>query len=106
MTIETPEHKLGLQTLHWLKSKGPDALERLNELVQDAINLGFGEENGHACEDTDPWLIPKGMGYMTCSHTHCLAEIIGRPGDLCDDCKAADMGSPDGSFCNGCDNDG
>ena len=103
---KTAEHELGEFVLQVLQSRGPDALDRINTILFRAINLGFGEENGNASEDTDPWLIPKGMGYMTCSHTHCLAEIIGRPGDLCDDCKAADMGSPDGSFCNGCDNDG
>lgn len=103
---KTAEHELGEFVLQVLQSRGPDALDRINTILFRAINLGFGEENGDASEDTDPWLIPKGTGYMTCSHTHCLAEIIGRPGDLCDDCKDADMGSPDGAFCNGCDNDG
>ena len=105
MTETTPEHKLGEFVLHTLHLTDSD-FERLEAIANRAAFLGLGSENGHATEDTDPWLIPKGMGYMTCSHTHCLAEIIGRPGDLCDDCKAADMGSPDGSFCNGCDNDG
>lgn len=88
-----------------LSNRGNDECERLLEITNEAVRLGFGEENSQASEDTDPWLIPKGMGYMTCSHEHCFAEFIGRPGDLCDDCKDADMGSPDGSFCNGCEHD-
>ena len=103
---KTAEHELGEFVLHTLQGKGAEAFERLTDIMEAAAKLGLGSENGDATEDTDPWLIPKGMGYMTCSHTHCLAEIIGRPGDLCDDCKDADMGSPDGSHCNGCDNDG
>jgi hypothetical protein len=100
---KTPEHKLAELVLQVLQEKGPDAFDRLTDILEAAAKLGFGEENGDAIEDTDPWLIPKGMGYMTCSHTHCLAEIIGRPGDLCDDCKDADEGV---TSCNGCDNDG
>lgn len=102
---KTPEHILGEQVLHWLRAKGPDALERLENISRIASELYLGNQNEHASEDTDPWLIPKGLGYMTCSHEHCFAEIIGRPGDLCDDCKDASMGSPDGAHCNGCDHD-
>lgn len=44
-------------------------------------------------------------GYVHCAHAYCFAVIIGHEGDLCEDCEAADLGSADGSFCNGCDND-
>lgn len=42
-------------------------------------------------------------GYIYCGHKHCCAIIIGKPGDLCDDCQL----DPDASegCCTGCDND-
>jgi len=40
-------------------------------------------------------------GYVHCAHTHCFAIIIGRQGDLCDDCKD----DADKTHCEGCDND-
>jgi hypothetical protein len=43
-------------------------------------------------------------GYMHCSHDHCFATIIGRPGDLCEDCRLEDIGNEDSS-CDGCDHD-
>ncbi len=98
----TPEHKLGEFVLKNLIAKDQDECGRLLKITEEAVRLGFGEHYDSSWPD-QPWLIPKGMGYMTCSHTHCLAEIIGRPGDLCDDCKDADEGV---TSCNGCDNDG
>ncbi len=44
------------------------------------------------------------IGYMFCSHTNCLATIIGAPGDLCEDCQACNP-DKDASFCDGCDHD-
>jgi len=102
---KTPEHELGEFVLKNLSNRGNDECERLLEITNEAVRLGFGEHFDSSWPE-EPWLIPKGMGYMTCSHEACFCEIIGRPGDLCDDCKDADMGSPDGAFCNGCDNDG
>ena len=42
-------------------------------------------------------------GYVHCAHKHCFAIVVGRPGDLCEDCK----GDPDAreGCCAGCDND-
>ena len=37
----------------------------------------------------------------TCEHVHCSAPAHGSS-DLCADCDASPMGSPDGSFCGGC----
>lgn len=43
-------------------------------------------------------------GYVHCSHRSCFAIIIGRPGDVCDDCRACDE-NPHAIDCDGCDND-
>lgn len=46
----------------------------------------------------------KSTGYIHCAHKLCFAIIIGKPGDLCNDCKAEDEGH-DGDECESCDND-
>jgi hypothetical protein len=43
-------------------------------------------------------------GYVTCAHEYCLATIIGKEGDLCEDCALEDIGNEDAS-CEGCDHD-
>lgn len=43
-------------------------------------------------------------GYVYCAHQYCFAIIIGKAGDLCDDCRAEDEGH-DYEDCSGCDND-
>lgn len=44
------------------------------------------------------------VGYTHCAHVHCFAIIIGKDGDLCDDCKECNS-DPNASYCEGCDLD-
>lgn len=44
-------------------------------------------------------------GYLHCAHDNCFAIIIGKPGDLCDDCRSEDEGH-DAKSCDLCDYDG
>jgi hypothetical protein len=43
-------------------------------------------------------------GYVHCAHTSCFAVIIGKPGDLCEDCEECNP-DRDAHDCEGCDND-
>lgn len=45
------------------------------------------------------------MSYLHCAHDDCFAIIIGKPGDLCDDCLSLDSGH-DAKSCDLCDYDG
>lgn len=45
-----------------------------------------------------------GTGYVHCAHLYCFAILIGKPGDLCEDCRAEDEDG-DARECAGCDND-
>lgn len=46
-------------------------------------------------------------GYIYCAHVCCFAIIVGKPGDLCDDCAAqTEMVTDQPYACDGCDNDG
>lgn len=91
MTETTPEHKLGQFVLDNLRVAGGDECERLLQITSAAVQLGLGDHFDSNYPE-EPWLAPRGEG---CN-----------PENLCDDCKDADMGSPDGSFCKGCDHDG
>lgn len=43
-------------------------------------------------------------GYMHCSHQYCFTIIIGKPGDLCDDCQN-ESGDASEPSCAGCDHE-
>jgi predicted amidophosphoribosyltransferase len=43
-------------------------------------------------------------GYIHCAHLYCFAILIGKPGDLCSDCREA-SGDASDHECEGCDND-
>lgn len=43
-------------------------------------------------------------GYRHCAHDNCFAIIVGKPGDLCDDCLTQDEGH-DAKSCDLCDYD-
>lgn len=44
------------------------------------------------------------VGYVECGHINCFQIIIGKQGDLCDDCKLEDP-DHDTDSCGLCDND-
>jgi len=60
------EREFGRYVLAVLMETGPDAGDRLSDMVREAVRLRLARENALAGEATDPWVVPFPPGFRSC----------------------------------------
>jgi hypothetical protein len=61
MGASSKEREFGHYVLAVLMETGPDAGDRLNDMVREAVRLRLARANVQAAEATDPWALPTSM---------------------------------------------
>ena len=59
------EREFGRYAFAVLMETGPDAGDRLNDMVREAVRLRLARENAQAGEATDPWVVPFAAGFRS-----------------------------------------